>query len=162
MTNGELKQEILRALAELVEHCPDVRFGQLIANLGADRLVFGTGMPFNYPDPALLNLEVLDVSKEDKEKIAWRNAERWLLVESGRGEADFNMAMDEALLEGSLRLQRPVLRFYGWTAPAASFGYFQKYSSVERATLLRPLLAVRIRTSWRPGPSPGGRRQLAW
>jgi uncharacterized protein len=53
-------------------------FGQLIVNLGADRLVFGTGMPFNYPDPALLNLEVLDISKEDKEKIAWRNAERWL------------------------------------------------------------------------------------
>ena len=33
MTNSELKQEILRALSELVDHCPDVRFGQLIANL---------------------------------------------------------------------------------------------------------------------------------
>ncbi len=33
MTNGELKQEILRALSELVEHCPDIRFGQLVANL---------------------------------------------------------------------------------------------------------------------------------
>jgi hypothetical protein len=33
MTSSELKQEILRALSELVEHCPDVRFGQLIANL---------------------------------------------------------------------------------------------------------------------------------
>jgi hypothetical protein len=33
MTNSELKREILRALSELVEHCPDVRFGQLIANL---------------------------------------------------------------------------------------------------------------------------------
>jgi predicted TIM-barrel fold metal-dependent hydrolase len=27
--------------------------GQLIANLAVDRLMFGTGMPFNYPDPAL-------------------------------------------------------------------------------------------------------------
>jgi predicted TIM-barrel fold metal-dependent hydrolase len=53
-------------------------FGQLIANLGADRMVFGTGIPFNYPDPALLNLEMVDASREDKEKIAWRNAERWL------------------------------------------------------------------------------------
>ncbi len=52
--------------------------GQLIANLGADRLVFGTGIPFNYPDPALLNLELVEASKEDKEKIAWRNAEPWL------------------------------------------------------------------------------------
>jgi hypothetical protein len=33
MTNSELKQEILRALSELVEHCPEVRFGQLIVNL---------------------------------------------------------------------------------------------------------------------------------
>jgi hypothetical protein len=33
MSNHELKHEILRALADLVEHTPDVRFGQLIANL---------------------------------------------------------------------------------------------------------------------------------
>jgi hypothetical protein len=33
MTNTELKLEILQVLAELVEHCPDVRFGQLIVNL---------------------------------------------------------------------------------------------------------------------------------
>jgi hypothetical protein len=33
MTNSELKQEVLRVLSELVEHCPDVRFGQLIVNL---------------------------------------------------------------------------------------------------------------------------------
>lgn len=33
MSNHELKREILHALADLVEHTPDVRFGQLIANL---------------------------------------------------------------------------------------------------------------------------------
>ena len=33
MTNRELKQDILRALVELVDHTPDIRFGQLIANL---------------------------------------------------------------------------------------------------------------------------------
>ena len=33
MTNAELKHDILRALSELVEHCQDIRFGQLIANL---------------------------------------------------------------------------------------------------------------------------------
>jgi predicted TIM-barrel fold metal-dependent hydrolase len=52
--------------------------GQLIANLGAERLVFGTGMPFQYPDPALLKLEVLEASPADKERISWRNAARWL------------------------------------------------------------------------------------
>jgi lipoyl(octanoyl) transferase len=64
----------------------------------------------------------------------------WLSLNSGKGEAAFNMALDEALLEAMSRLQAPVLRFYGWTEPAASFGYFQKYSSVEPATMLRPLV----------------------
>jgi lipoate-protein ligase A len=50
------------------------------------------------------------------------------------------MAMDEALLESMARLGRPVLRCYGWTEPAATFGYFQKYAEVERTTLLRPLI----------------------
>jgi lipoate-protein ligase A len=50
------------------------------------------------------------------------------------------MAFDEALLEAMPRLQQPVLRFYGWTERAASFGYFQKYAAVEFATSLRPLV----------------------
>jgi hypothetical protein len=52
--------------------------GQLIANLGAERLMFGTGMPFNYPDPAIVKMEVLDASEPDKEKIRWQNAAQWL------------------------------------------------------------------------------------
>jgi lipoate-protein ligase A len=50
------------------------------------------------------------------------------------------MALDEALLESMPRLGRPVLRLYGWTQPAASFGYFQKYAQVARLTPLRPLV----------------------
>src|SRR5258707_5016539 len=64
----------------------------------------------------------------------------WLLLNSGRCDAAFNMALDEALLEAMPRLNHPVLRFYGWTEPAASFGYFQKYSEVQQLTPLRPLL----------------------
>jgi predicted TIM-barrel fold metal-dependent hydrolase len=52
--------------------------GQLLENLGPDRLMFGTGMPFNYPDPALLKLTVLDASKRVKDMIRWRNAAGWL------------------------------------------------------------------------------------
>ena len=52
--------------------------GQLLANLGAHRLVFGTGMPFTYPDPALLKLEVLGATDGDKEMIRWQNAARLL------------------------------------------------------------------------------------
>jgi len=64
----------------------------------------------------------------------------WLLLNSGKCPAAFNMALDEALLEAMSRLGRPVLRFYGWTEPAATFGYFQRYAEVERATRLRPLI----------------------
>src|SRR5438132_1073354 len=64
----------------------------------------------------------------------------WLILNSGKGDAAFNMALDETLLENAARAGKPVLRFYGWTEPAASFGYFQKFSDVERATLLRPLV----------------------
>ena len=50
------------------------------------------------------------------------------------------MALDEALLEDSAHIGKPVLRFYGWTEPAATFGYFQKFAEVEHVTLLRPLM----------------------
>jgi lipoate-protein ligase A len=64
----------------------------------------------------------------------------WYCLQSGPGNPAFNMALDEALLEAMPRLQTPVLRFYGWNEPAATFGYFQKYAEVERATRLRPLI----------------------
>jgi lipoyl(octanoyl) transferase len=69
-----------------------------------------------------------------------KNQQAWLLLESGPRAAGFNMALDEALLEAAPQTGAPVLRFYGWTEPAASFGYFQKYADVERTTALRPLV----------------------
>jgi lipoate-protein ligase A len=62
------------------------------------------------------------------------------MLASGPCPAAFNMALDEALLDAAARLGRPVLRFYGWLEPAATFGYFQKYAEVKRATRLRPLI----------------------
>lgn len=64
----------------------------------------------------------------------------WHIINSGLGEAAFNMALDETLLESVGKLGAPVLRFYGWTQPAATFGYFQHYAEIERTTLLRPLI----------------------
>ncbi len=67
-------------------------------------------------------------------------ADNWLLLDSGVCDHAFNMALDETLLELEPELRWPVLRFYGWTQPAASFGYFQKIADIERATHLRPLV----------------------
>jgi lipoate-protein ligase A len=50
------------------------------------------------------------------------------------------MALDEALLGAVSQMGLPVLRFYGWAVPAATFGYFQRIAEVEQATLLRPLI----------------------
>jgi uncharacterized protein len=40
--------------------------------------MFGSGMPFSYPDPALLKLELLKASRDEKQMIQWQNAEQWL------------------------------------------------------------------------------------
>lgn len=50
------------------------------------------------------------------------------------------MALDETLLHTAAHLGKPILRFYGWMEPAATFGYFQRYSDVAATTLLRPLI----------------------
>jgi lipoyl(octanoyl) transferase len=50
------------------------------------------------------------------------------------------MAIDDVLLEKVSELGRPILRFYSWSEPAASFGYSQRYADIARLTLLRPLV----------------------
>ncbi len=67
-------------------------------------------------------------------------AAEWTWLDSGAGDHAFNMAFDEALLDLAPDLGSPVLRFYGWNSPAASFGYFQSIAEIEHATPLRPLV----------------------
>jgi lipoate-protein ligase A len=64
----------------------------------------------------------------------------WHLLRTGSGDPAWNMAFDEALLEFSATLAQPILRFYSWTIPAATFGYFQKHADIESWTPLRPLI----------------------
>jgi lipoyl(octanoyl) transferase len=66
--------------------------------------------------------------------------ENWYLLRSGPSSAALNMAIDETLLHEAHQLVAPVLRFYSWNEPAASFGYFQAFTDVARATALRPLV----------------------
>lgn len=67
-------------------------------------------------------------------------SDSWFLLQSGACAPAFNMALDEALLGAMPRLNHPVLRFYGWTESAATFGYFQRYGEVAATTHLRPLI----------------------
>ncbi|MCC6540381.1 MAG: amidohydrolase family protein [Bryobacterales bacterium] len=52
--------------------------GRLIQVLGADRVLFGSGMPFHYPEGAVAKLEVLDAAADVKAKIARGNAKALL------------------------------------------------------------------------------------
>jgi lipoyl(octanoyl) transferase len=64
----------------------------------------------------------------------------WYFLDFGQGEPAWNMALDEALLLNVVKIGKPVLRFYGWTEPAATFGYFQHHSDIAAWTPLRPLI----------------------
>lgn len=48
--------------------------GQLFQALGPGRLLFGTGMPFHYPDPAILKVEILAAPPTTKARILHENA----------------------------------------------------------------------------------------
>ncbi len=50
----------------------------------------------------------------------------WFLIDSGSDNGPRNMAVDEALLDSMKQsAARPVLRFYTWSQPTISVGYFQ-------------------------------------
>ena len=57
--------------------------------------------------------------------------ETWYLILDRKRSPYENMAFDELLLEESCRLDKPLLRFYGWDRKSASIGYIQKFSAVE-------------------------------
>jgi len=50
----------------------------MIADLGVDSFAFGSHMPMNYVGPALVRMDVLRLSDEEKELIAWQNAAKFL------------------------------------------------------------------------------------
>jgi len=67
-------------------------------------------------------------------------AEHWSCWLSLGRAPEFNMAFDEIALHRASLTGAPLLRFYSWSAPAATFGYFQRYNQIAELTPLRPLL----------------------
>ncbi len=64
-------------------------------------------------------------------------ADTWHWLESPPGDAPWNMAVDEALLQTAPTRGRALLRVYGWKQPAVSFGYFQKFpAALERQSVI--------------------------
>jgi lipoate-protein ligase A len=67
--------------------------------------------------------------------------DRWYVLDDGPCDPPWNMAVDEALLVGGVEWGGPVLRWYDWTKPAATFGWFQRRNEVaswtDQSMLLR-------------------------
>ncbi len=60
-----------------------------------------------------------------------------VLDDPAPADAAFNMAVDEALLESATD---PLLRFYRWSRPSLSFGYFGKFTDVVDDSTTRDLV----------------------
>lgn len=59
--------------------------------------------------------------------------EEWRLIDSGQGEAFYNMALDEAIASEVRRgAAPPTLRLYGWDRSSLSIGSFQKIADINR------------------------------
>lgn len=55
----------------------------------------------------------------------------WRLIDTGENNGFYNMALDEAIAIACRKgIVSPTLRFYTWTAPCISIGYFQKSDRV--------------------------------
>lgn len=58
-------------------------------------------------------------------------------------EGDWNMAVDEALLEDAADRNATTLRFYRWDEPTLSLGYFQAFAERDAHSASRGVAAVR-------------------
>lgn len=57
---------------------------------------------------------------------------RWRLLDTGAMPASLNMGIDQVLLEMHAHGKSPAtLRFYQWSPPAVSLGYFQRRHSID-------------------------------
>ncbi|MFW5984764.1 MAG: lipoate--protein ligase family protein [Halanaerobiaceae bacterium] len=54
---------------------------------------------------------------------------KWRLLNTGKKDAYYNMALDEAVMQTHREgIVPPTVRFYEWSPPGLSFGYFQRIS----------------------------------
>jgi lipoate-protein ligase A len=54
---------------------------------------------------------------------------KWRYIDTGPGQGVMNMALDEAIMDAIAQdLAPPTLRIYGWSPPAISLGYFQRFT----------------------------------
>jgi len=69
--------------------------------------------------------------------------EEWRLIDSGPGDAFWNMALDEAIsTETRKETAAPTLRLYSWDKPSLTLGCFQKISDIDNEYCLEDNIPV--------------------
>lgn len=66
-----------------------------------------------------------------------------VIIETEPHSGEWNMAVDEALLETAIASNVATLRWYQWSEPTISLGYFQKLADVNNDAVLSQLPIVR-------------------
>lgn len=68
---------------------------------------------------------------------------KWRLIDSGKVDAYYNMAIDEAIALTVINEEAlPTLRFYGWMVSSVSLGCFQKVDDIDVAFCLKNNLPI--------------------
>ena len=69
---------------------------------------------------------------------------KWRFLDSGKGSAFFNMALDEAILKTVMQgVSTPTFRVYEWTQNALTFGYSQKIDDIiDRAQIEKDRIEI--------------------
>jgi lipoate-protein ligase A len=70
----------------------------------------------------------------------------WRLVECPPARGEWNMAVDSAMMESVAASGECCLRFYAWSEPTVSLGYFQSFASRQAHTASRDCAVVRRST----------------
>lgn len=66
-----------------------------------------------------------------------------VIIDTEPNTGRWNMAIDESLLNSAVLFNVATLRWYRWSEPTISLGYFQKTADIEGDPLLSPLPRVR-------------------
>lgn len=66
-----------------------------------------------------------------------------VIIETEPYSGEWNMAVDEALLETAISTGQATLRWYRWDEPTVSLGYFQKFDELAADAVLSQLPMVR-------------------
>jgi len=66
-----------------------------------------------------------------------------VIIETEPCSGEWNMAVDEALLETAISTGQATLRWYRWEQPSVSLGYFQKFDELATDPMMSQLPVVR-------------------